>query len=182
MSTKVITSEVRFSYAHVWEPSAVQEGQAKKYSVSILISKDDTELLAKVKSGIKAAYDLGITKCFGGKAPAKGTWKVPLRDGDLERPDNPEYENCWFVNASSLTAPTILEPTKHIMVDQDNFYSGCYGKVSVNFYPFNKAGGKGVACGLNNILKTRDGDPLGEAKASAHSDFGLPEDVADDFM
>ena len=180
-NTKVVTTEVRFSYCHVFKPTAIEEGQTPKYSVSILIDKGDTALLEQVKSAIKAAYEAGVASKFGGKKPTKGTWKNPLRDGDVERPDNEEYEGMWFLNASSTTAPGVID-TKGKPLTSDDFYSGCYGKASINFYAFNKAGNKGIACGLNNLLKLRDGDALGAEKASATSDFGITSEAEDDFM
>ena len=41
MSTKVVTGKVRFSYANVWEPTSIEEGQPKKYNISILVPKKD---------------------------------------------------------------------------------------------------------------------------------------------
>ena len=82
--TKVVTGVVRLSYANVWEPKAVSEGQTPKYSVSIIIPKEDKDTLAKINAAIDAAIEEGIGK-FGGKKPNKATLKLPLRDGDVER-------------------------------------------------------------------------------------------------
>ena len=60
--TQVITGEVRFSYAHVWEPSSINGGD-EKYSVSIIIpgavgnktlyvDVKDSEGNFKIKEGI----------------------------------------------------------------------------------------------------------------------------------
>lgn len=58
-------------------------------------------------------------------------------------------------------------------------YSGCYARVSLNFYAFNSNGNKGVACGLGNIQKIRDGESLG-GRSSATDDFSTVAD--DDFL
>ena len=76
--TQVITGEVRFSYAHVWEPSSINGGD-EKYSVSIIIPKSDTKTIKAINNAIEAAKQEGIAK-FGGKIPAN--LKLPLRDGD----------------------------------------------------------------------------------------------------
>lgn len=182
--TKVIIGEVRLSYVHAFTPEATADGADKKYSVSVIIPKSNTKLVEQIKAAITAAYTAGIGK-FGGKLPAKGTWKVPLRDGDLERPDDEAYANSYFINCSSKNKPGIVKvnPTgnpKFIAItDEQELYSGCYGHVSVNFFAFNNAGNKGVAAGLNNILKSRDGDFLG-GRTSAESDFGGLTEIIDD--
>lgn len=172
--TKVTIGEVRFSYLHVFKPEATAEGAEKKYSVSLIIPKSNTELVARIKAAIDKAFNDGIATKFGGKRPA--VWKNPLRDGDLERPDDEAYANAYFVNASSKNQPGIVKPnpsgmTKFTTItDEQELFSGCYGYASVNFFPFANSGNKGVAAGLNNILKTREGDFLG-GRASAESDF-----------
>ena len=174
--TKVITGKVRFSYVHVFEPKAIEEGQTPKYSASILILKKDQKTIDNVKKAVEAAKQAGKVK-FGGKIPAK--LKLPLRDGDEERPDDENYAGCYFINANSTNAPGIVDENRQSIIDKDEFYSGCYGLASINFYAFNAAGNKGVAAGLNNLMKTDDGERLGGG-SSAEEDFGAPED--DDLM
>lgn len=164
---------VRFSYVTVFEPKAMDDapdGQ-KKYSVSILIDKSDADSLALAKKAIDAALEQGKSK-WGGKIPVK--LKLPLRDGDEERPEQEAYAGKMFINASSKTKPGIIDNMKQEITDETDFYSGCFGKVSVNFYPFDTKGSKGVACGLNNLQKLKDGDALG-GKTSAQADFDVEE-------
>lgn len=179
-NTKVITGEVRFSYAHVWEPKAHNEGDKPKYSVSIIIPKTDKTTLDKMDKAIAAATAEGKASKWGGKVP--GRLKTPLRDGDDERPDDPAYANAFFLNASSLSMPGIIDTNRNEILDKDEFYSGCYGKASLNFYAFSANGNKGVAVGLNNLLKTKDGEPLGSVSVKAEDDFANEFDAADDMM
>ena len=132
--------------------------------------------LADAKA-IDAAIDAGTAK-FGGKRPNKAALKLPLRDGDTER-DDEAYANSFFVNANSLTPPQVVDENVSPILDRSEVYSGCYARVSLSFYAFNTNGNKGVACGLGNIQKIRDGEPLGAGRVSAESDFGAP---ADDFL
>jgi hypothetical protein len=177
-TTRIKIGEVRLSYCHLFQPEAVADGGEKKYSVSLLIPKSNAKLVTDVKAAIKAAFQDGISSRFGGKQPAPGTWKNPLRDGDAERPDDETYAGCYFINATSKTKPGIVKIVKMNgekklveVTDENEVYSGCYGVVSVNFFAFNNAGNKGVAAGLNNVLKTKDGEFLG-GRASAQSEFG----------
>ena len=167
-TTKVVTGKVRLSYAHLFKPVAVEEGQDPKYSVCLLIPKSDKETLRKIKTAVDAAKAQGAS-LWNGKVPAN--LKTPLRDGDEERPDQPEYDGMYFINASSKQKPGIVDRGLNAILDSDEVYSGCYGRASVNFYPFNKAGNRGVACGLNNIQKLEDGDYLG-GRSRAEDDFG----------
>lgn len=166
MSTKVII-KARFSYVHVWEPKAIQEGGEKKYSVSLLIPKTDTECITKIKKAIEVEF-AGLVAKLGGKKPTKR--KNPLRDGDEDRPEDENYVGHYFLNASCKTKPGVVGIDKKPITDQDDFYSGCYGFASVNFYPFSVSGSNGVACGLNNVMKTKDGESLG-GRSTAESDF-----------
>lgn len=173
--TKVVTGVVRLSYANVWEPKAVNEGQTPKYSVSLIIPKDDKDTVAKINAAIDAAIEEGIGK-FGGKKPNKAALKLPLRDGDVERDEDEAYANSYFINANSPTAPQIVDTKVQPILERGEVYSGVYARVSINFYAFNSNGNKGIACGLGNIQKVRDGEPLG-GKSKAEDDFDqLPDD------
>lgn len=179
--TKVITGvNTRWSYVNAWDPKSINGG-TPKYSVSLIIPKDDVATVNKIKAAIEAAYREGESKLKGnGKTvPALSVLKTPLRDGDLERPDDEAYANSYFVNANSSTAPGIVDADRQPIIERSEVYSGVYGRASINFYAFNSNGNKGIACGLNNLQKIRDGEPLG-GKASAESDFATSDD--DDFL
>lgn len=178
---KVITGpDTRWSYANVWEPKSINGGAAK-YSVSLIIPKSDTATVTRIKSAIEAAYQEGEAKLKGnGKSvPQLSILKTPLRDGDVERPDVPEYAGCYFVNANSGTAPGIVDADRQEIIERSEVYSGVYGRASISFYAFNSNGNKGIACGLNNLQKIRDGEPLG-GKSRAADDFATYED--EDFL
>lgn len=175
-NTKVVTGVVRLSYEHVWEPVSVNGGKPK-YSVSVIIPKSEAKTLTDIRTAIDNAIKDGAAK-FGGKIPSKGVLKLPLRDGDAER-DDEAYRNAFFLNANSTTPPQIVDRAVQPILDRSEVYSGCYARVSLNFYCFNSNGNKGVACGLGNIQKVRDGEPLG-GRSSAADDFS--SDLDDDFL
>lgn len=178
VSTKVITGKVRFSYAHVFEPVTMAEGQDAKYQVSLIIPKSDLATLEKIEKAVEAAKVVGKDKISKNGKIMPGL-KMPLRDGDEERPDNPEYANSMFVNCSSKIKPGIVDKDLNPIMSQDEFYSGCYGRASINFYAFNNAGNRGIACGLNNLQKLADGEALAGG-ASAEEDFGGSNAFADE--
>ncbi len=182
--TKVITGpKTRWSYVNVWKPKSIN-GSNPKYSISLIIPKSDTKTVQKIKAAIKAAYEEGQSKLKGnGKSvPALSILKTPLRDGDLERPDDAAYKNSYFVNANATEAPGIVDADCQPILETSEVYSGCYGRASITFYAFNSNGNKGIACGLNNLMKVRDGDSLG-GHAKAEDDFAnLDDDDDDDFL
>lgn len=179
--TKVITEpKTRWSYANVWDPKSINGG-APKYSVSLIIPKSDTQTVEKIKAAIQATYEEGQSKLKGnGKSvPALDLIKTPLRDGDRERPDDPTYAGCYFINANSATAPGIVDADRQPILERSEVYSGVYGRASINLYAFNSNGNKGIACGLNNLQKISDGEPLG-GKSRAEDDFASDDD--DEFL
>ena len=184
-STKVVTGKVRFCYVNVFEPTAVNEGDTPKYNICILVSKDDTKTVNAIKQAIEAAKQAGKAKLAGknGQLPPDGALKLPLRDGDIERADDPAFENCYFLNANSQRKPAVVDKDLNPIMAKEEFYSGCYGRASVNFYAFNVQS-KGVACGLNNLQKLEDGEMLAGG-STADEDFGGDNawgDDADDLM
>ena len=183
MSTKVITGpKTRWSYANVWTPKSIN-GSTPKYSVSLIIPKSDTKTVNKIKAAIKEAYEEGLSKLKGNAkaAPALSVIKTPLRDGDLERSGDPVYANSYFINANATTAPGIVDKNREDIIDHSEVYSGVYGRASITFYAFNSNGNKGIACGLNNLQKIADGEPLGGKKKAA-DDFADCDDDDDDFL
>ena len=179
-STKVITGvKTRWSYANVWQAKSINGG-APKFSVSLIIPKSDTKTVTAVKNAIQAAYEEGQSKLKGNSksVPALTAIKTPLRDGDAERPDDEAYKDSYFINANSATAPGIVDAARNPIIEHSEVYSGVYGRASINFYAFNSNGSKGIACGLNNLQKISDGEPLG-GKTRAEDDFA---DEDEDFL
>ena len=176
--TKVTTGKVRLSYAHLFEAHAI-EGKDPKFSVSVIIPKTDTETLKAIKDAVNEVKETGKAK-WGGKVPS--VLKTPLRDGDVERPDDPAYENCYFLNASSKNKPGVVDQNVHPVLDATEVYSGCYGRLTINFYAFSASGNKGIAAGLGNVQKIEDGESLSGAFTKAEDDFGSVEAATDDFL
>lgn len=185
--TNVITGpDARWSYANIWEAKSINGG-APKFSVSLIIPKSDTRTVEKIKVAIEAAYKEGESKLKGNgrSVPALSAIKNPLRDGDTERPDDEAYANSYFINANSATAPGIVDANCSPILERSEVYSGVYGRASISFYAFNSNGNKGIACGLNNLQKIRDGEPLG-GRTRAEDDFATEAEAApsydDDFL
>lgn len=175
--TKVTTGKVRLSYAHLFEPHAI-DGNEPKYSVSVIIPKSDKETLQAIKEAVAEAKEQGKSK-WGGKVPANV--KTPLRDGDVDREGDEAYAGCYFLNANSKNKPGIVDINVQPILDSTEVYSGCYARLTLNFYAYNANGNKGIAAGLGNVQKLADGEPLG-GFTRAEDDFDVIESAEDDFL
>jgi hypothetical protein len=163
MSDTKVLVPCRFSYAYVWKPQTNDDGVIK-YSVKLLIDKKDFSTVKKIKKAMKAAEVTGAAVLKG-----KKNIQLPLHDGDEKEGDG-STEGMWILNAKSDQQPGIVDKNKEEIIDQREFYSGCYGYASINFFAYNKKGNVGVGVGLNNVMKTKDGPPL-SGRGTAESDF-----------
>ena len=168
---KIITGKVRFSYANVWEPKSIN-GSEPKYSVCIIISKTDKETLKKINVAIVEAKREGITK-FGDII--FDNFKTPLRDGDVDRPEDEAYAGSYYINANSIIKPGIVNKSVQAIIHQNEFYSGCFGRASIIFYAYCAEGNVGIACGLQNLQKLEEGEKL-STRSSTEEDFGAEEE------
>ena len=163
---QVVTGEVRFSFVNVFEPRKVGDSDEAKYSITVIIPKTDTVTVEKIKGAIKAAAEAGAQKHFGGKIPTNV--KNTFRDGDTETNDMgdlqkekyPEYANSYYIRLSSKKKPKVLNANHEEIMDPTEIYSGCYGRVSMTFFAYSGNGKSGVSAVLENVMKTRDGEPL----------------------
>ena len=175
MSKKVNLRKVivpcRFSYLFCFKPNFTNEADAK-YSVSAIIPKSDTKTIELITSAIEEAKKEHIGK-WGGVIPIN--LRMPLRDGDVERPEDDAYKNSYFINASSKQRPEVVDKNVNPISDSSEIYSGCYGRISLIFYGYKSGGNVGIGAALGNIQKIKDGDYLGN-RASAVDEFEIVEE------
>lgn len=172
---KVVFGPCRLSYTHLFEKYTPEGGGDGKYMTNILIPKGEKKTIDAINKAIEAAKKSGIVGKWGGKEPKK--LDMPLHDG--EEKDDEVYQDCLYVNAKCSTRPGIVDKQKNPITDEEEIYSGVWAYVSVTFYPYDVNGNKGVACGLNNVMKFKDDDRLG-GRISAEADFGDFGDDEDD--
>ena len=172
--TNVTTGEARLSYVHLFKPYAYQPGQEEKYQVTVLVPKTDTDTMGRINAAIEAAKQRGISEKWNGQCPP--IVPVPVYDGDGVRPSDgmafgPECKGHWVMTASTKNKPQVVGIDNiNCELSPADIYSGMYGRVTVRFFGYSNSGNKGIGCGLGNVLKTRDGEPL-SGQASAASDF-----------
>ncbi|MBQ4533130.1 MAG: DUF2815 family protein [Alistipes sp.] len=167
--TKVVFGPCRLSYTHVFSKySPDGDAASGKYMTNVLIPKEEKETIKAIQQAIEAAKKAAVTSKWGGKEPKK--LDMPLRDGDTDKEDDDVYSGHFYVNAKSNTRPGVCDKNKSPIMDEDEIYSGVWAIVSVTFFGYDVSGNRGVACGLNNIMKFKDGERLG-GRASAETDF-----------
>ena len=171
--TKVLTGKVRFSYAHFFEPWPDGDPNAK-YRVCVLADKDDTATAKAFEEAIENAKKAGLQKFGSGFKGAKVA--DPIHDGDAEKPDDEVYAGKLYVNCSNTRPPQVVDINLNRIEDEDEVYSGCYGRVTINFYPYSVNGHMGIAASLQNVQKLEDGERLGGGRTSAIADFGGGDD------
>ena len=167
----------RFSYVHVFEKFSNIKGQDPKYSLMLIIPKSDKATLAKLKKAIEAAKKQGVSSKWGGKLPKN--LNIPLHDGDEDFPDVKDFENTYYLNASTTRKPSVVDNHLNEILDEDQVYSGCYGRISINMFPYDAAGNRGVSAGLNNVQWLRKGERL-DGGRTANDDFDEVEDSFED--
>lgn len=180
-SKKVILGEnTRWSYLSIFEPKSINS-ERPKYSVSLIIKKDSPDM-QKISEAIKDVYNssTSILKDIDGTVPSVGSIRLPVRDGDTEKPNDDAYKGCYYINAYTVYKPGIVDVSCNPITDESAVYSGCYGRASINFYAYNNGEASGIACSLNNLQKVKDGDRL-DGKVTASAEFKSVSSAADDF-
>ena len=171
-ATHVVTGECRFSYVTLNEPRSI-DGSEPKYSVTLLIPKSDTATKARIDAAIELAKKKGMATKFNGKIPP--ILPTPLHDGDGARPSDgeeygPECKGHWVMAVTSKNKPGVVDANRNPIINASDLYSGMYGRVAIDFYPYNTSK-KGIGVSLANVQKLRDGEPLTN-HTTVEDDFG----------
>lgn len=171
-SVKRTTPEFRVSFPHLDQPAGM-EGQAKKYSITMLFPKDAD--MSWVKTAVKEV----LTSKFG---PDESKWpkglKKCVRDGDDKESPVAGYEGMYYMTARTSDKPGVVDNKCQDIIDvRTDLYAGCYARATVAFYYYDKAGNKGVGVALNNVQKLREGERF-SGKSDAKKDFDPVADAA----
>jgi len=163
----LVTPEGRVSFPDVFKgkPSENDPNTTVR-EVTLLIPK--TQNIDVIKNAVRAAVEAKWPDAK--KRP--GNLALPIRDGDTEKPHLDGYAGHWFMAFRCRNrVPGLVDASKQAIVNPDEFYAGCFARVSFDAYAYDNAKKKGVSLGLNNIMKTKEGARFGNAVASAEDDF-----------
>lgn len=168
----LVTPEGRVSFPHVFKPSAFSPEQEPKYSLTLLFPKG-TDLTPLRQAAVKAAKEK-----WGDNIPKN--LRNPIRDGDEKDLDS--YAGMMFISTISKQKPSVVDRNVQPILEQGEFYAGCWAKVSVRPYAYGGPGTKyraGVSFGLQNIQKIRDDEPF-SGRTTAEDDFEPVEGGSED--
>lgn len=155
--SKVITPEFRVSFPNVFRTAKPMAGstQEPKYGITMLFPKG-----ADLSALKKATEDACVEKWGADKAKWPKNLRSPFRDQGEKDYEGYE-EGAVFINATSKQKPGVVDANLNDIIDEAEFYAGCYARASINAFAYDTAGNRGVAFGLNNVQKLKDGEPLG---------------------
>ena len=163
MNFRIKTSaNVRFAYPHLLTPAIPMNGCAAKFSVCVIISKNDP-CLASIKAAIEQVYKENVElfrNAEGGVLPMEKL-RTPLHDGDIEHPGDANFAGCCFLNAYSTAAPVVIDANKSFITDERLLASGMTGRAVLSLYAYNRTGNAGIGVGLEGVQK------LGDSRRSA---------------
>jgi len=170
---RLVTGIVRLSYVHLLKPRAQKPTDTPKFSVTLIIPKSDVATKQRMDAAVGAAILEATAGKWNGVRPPQPA--NPIYDGDGVRPNgeafSDECRGCWVVTASSEQKPEVVDTNLNPIMNGSEIYSGMYAHVSINFFGYFNSGKKGIGCGLGNVQKVRDGEPLAASQRSAADDF-----------
>ena len=177
MTDKFITPPARLSYPSLFKTSSFRGDDSGKYEATFIFDADVdlSRLKALELNALKEKFPKMSDEDI--KAQVKsGAMNWPFRKGD-EKPNAPELEGKVFFKASSKERPGVVDDRLDPITEPGEIYPGCWVLASVNVYAFDNRA-KGVAIGLRNVQKVRDGEPLGGGRSRPEDDFE-PLDTSD---
>lgn len=173
---KVVTGVIRFNYVSIEEAKKIGDDLNERFGVTILIQKSDKYTTDKIYSALSNATCDGLN-IWDGKVPKDII--TCLKDGDLTNKE--EYKNHFYINANSKYRPQVVDENLNQITDLSQIYNGCYGRASMNFYPYNhiEGGNCGIGCNLLNIQKLKDGEKIINISSAVDDfkDFDFEEDI-----
>ncbi len=148
-------------------PMKNSENPRHLYQLVLIWKKSDKEKLRGLADAVKQC----AVDAFG--AAPKGKIRMPIRDGDTERPGYAEFRDSYFVTASSERRPGLVNARReqiHPDDVEDEAYSGCTFLASVVPYSYDVQGNRGVSVGLRNLMVQAKGPHL-DGGVSAEEEF-----------
>lgn len=165
-TANIISPEFRVSFPNVFRPQAMKgSNNEPKYGITMLFKKGEN--LAALE---KAVLDCATEALGADRSKWPKGLRSPFRDQG-ERDYEGYEQGAVFVNATSKQRPGLVDANVQDIIEERQFYAGCYARASLRAFYYDSSGNKGVGFGVQNIQKTRDGEPLG-GRTTPEQDFG----------
>ncbi len=189
--SKVNTPKFRVAFPAVFRPKHNDLNGKDEYSlVALFPPLNEMDATQKTQwDKVVEAAQAALTKKFGTNKkkwpgdPAK--YRSPFRDqGDREKTDKetgkktlPQgyVKGATYLTLRSTQRPGVVDKQVQEIIDESEFYGGCWAIASINAYAYDQKGNRGVSFGLGNLQKVKDDDAFGN-RTKPTDDF---EAVAD---
>lgn len=168
----IVTPEFRVSFPKLFVPELNKLSNKSEYSVVAVFKKgeDLSKLYAAAKEAIEKKWPNIATRPKNLKSPFRDQAdRAKETEGKMILPQGYE-EGAIFMNLKSKNKPGVVDEQVQAVLDESTFYAGCYARAAVSCYAYDQAGNRGVAFGLTNIQKVRDGEPF-SGRPTAESSF-----------
>lgn len=173
-------------FSNIFTPRSYQPGQDPQYSMLLVFDKKQLEqsyfkgnkLLPqkekwqKLRNMVGAAATTKFGEDEAKKLAARKKLKLPWRDGsEYDEYGEPFGDKSIFIRLSSKTPPGVVDASRNPIIDDSEFYSGCFARATAAVWPYDTKGNKGITLLLNNVQKIADGERLSGSKKAAEDDF-----------
>lgn len=163
---KVVTPVFRVSFNKIFRPDQNERGQ-NVYSITAIFDSDaDLKAMEQlVKETREAKYQKKVIPNF----------REPFRkgvDSEYDLSKYPEYKGkiiCTFKSYGRVVR--VIGPDKQEILDEEDFYSGCYARAAITAFTYDQQGNKGVSFGLASLMKVKDGERLAGSVSNPEDDF-----------
>lgn len=162
---KVITPVARLSFPNLFHARSYNN-QDPKFSCT-LVFDEEAQKDPKFKA-IKAAAAAAVRDKWGDNPPKN--MKSPFRKGEEKEGMDGFPDGSIFIGCSSKQKPGVVNRKKD-PIDEDEIKAGDYVIASIRAFAYDNSGNRGVSFGLDNVLKYKEGDPLGGGRQRAEKDF-----------
>jgi hypothetical protein len=157
-----ITGDLVCAFPHLFTPQSPFRGGIPVYSVCAIIDKVKFKSTADaIMEEIRRTYAANNAKLAGhsGVVPPLDSIKIPLHDGDVERPGT-VFKSSFYLNAKKKTPPGVVDASCQPITDPSQIYSGCIVRLSLSFFAYVFGPNRGIGVSLNNVQKVADAPRL----------------------
>jgi len=178
----------RVGFCHVWEPHKFDDDddeQEAKFSLSLVLDEDE-DISAIKKSCIAAAYEKW-GEAEAKKLASSGKLHLPYKRAAQEyaeygEPYSDASEEQIMISAHTNQQPGIVNNRGKKLVDETDFYKGCYARMSVFCSAYEYRGKRGISLLLNNVQRASLGKKILGSRKDASEEFDNIENDDDDIV
>lgn len=158
ISNGFLTPKCRVMFHNIFNPQDSFKTGKRAYDITVTFDKDTTDMTLFTQwifEEIKKTYPTGTPKGF----------KMPVKDSDIVESTYDTFKNTWSLRSTTQAAfpPEIRDAFGKIVTEESNeIYSGCYVRLIISPYVFDRAGNKGLSLQLKAVQKVGDGPRLGQ--------------------